>query len=107
MGKHAELIARLEAAEVGSHMLSSDFCYEIGLYIFDEDKFGKNGPTTSLDAALALAERVLPDVDYRVSAGQHWKPLAELWPQETRTSIIREASRGRHQQRRSPSVSPS
>lgn len=72
--KHAELIARLEATEVGSRELDRDIELEIGggwigadedrVYRRDKNGFGYTQAfrtfTTSLDAALALAERVLP-----------------------------------------------
>ena len=90
--KHAELIARLEAAEVGSREVDVEIWLELtpgatrqqsvvksnkGLwpdYTIDETR--QNGVlitvpnvTTSLDAALALAERVLPDVQFNMATG--------------------------------------
>lgn len=82
MSKHAELIARLEAAEVGSreldaliwdiedsrprHSLDGDF----PTYKQDpDDSVAFDSPpsyTTSLDAAIALAERVLPLGSWRI-----------------------------------------
>lgn len=56
MSKHAELISRLEAAEVGS----DDLDCEMHDAATGEENFvhGIYSYTTSLDAALALAERV-------------------------------------------------
>lgn len=57
MTQHAELIARLEAAEVGSREL--DVC----MWEVSDGWQNVHRPpcvTTSLDAALAMAERVLP-----------------------------------------------
>lgn len=77
--KHAELIARLEAAEVGSRELDAEiWAASVGYVLVSFDGAGwlyKMHPndmqrhertgyippyTTSLDAALVLAERVLP-----------------------------------------------
>lgn len=59
---NTELIARLEAAEVGSF----DLDYVVWFSVDDEE--GPTNCTTSLDAAIALAERVLPHwYVYRIS----------------------------------------
>lgn len=67
----AELIERLEKAEGPSRELDADIAVELGLVASREwwsTDYIKNGMihnfTGSLDAAVALAERVLPGVNY-------------------------------------------
>ncbi|QTC87920.1 hypothetical protein [Brevundimonas pondensis] len=95
------LIARLEAAEVGSRELGHDVLLSLGwhrdqignfygpLYQWsspdrsphfisgDEDKLPN--PAISLDAALALAERVLPGFTWRVQRHTSGMFDAALW----------------------------
>lgn len=60
MTKHAELIAKLEVADHGSYEIDGEILNVAVLHGFDY----KGGPvplfSDSIDAALALAERVLP-----------------------------------------------
>ena len=55
MTKHAELIARLEAAEVGNYDLTIDVLEALGL---PWSRLANHQVTTSLDAAIAPAERL-------------------------------------------------
>jgi hypothetical protein len=57
--KHAELIARLEAAEMGGDDLDDAVSDAAGVTL-------SYSWTTSLDCALALAERVLPLGSWRI-----------------------------------------
>lgn len=86
MTKHSELISRLEDAEEGSYLLDTAVGKAFGYHVPDmawagwHDMDGKHvgmvpAFTTSLDAALALAKRVLPDVRWRVEkegVGAFW-----------------------------------
>lgn len=98
---NTELIARLEAAEVGSGELDalvyvtvandpntyvvdphpdSMFSHKPGWYRTGNDLSVLADPiTTSLDAALALAERVLPDVIWRVERFDDKAFDAAIW----------------------------
>lgn len=90
-----DLIERLEKAEGGSRELDVAICCAvhdgpdwakeayfplkggIGLYTNGKGGPGLTAPcyTTSLDAALALAERVLPDARAQINTGTGWVRL--------------------------------
>ena len=88
MTDHIPLIARLESAGEGSRSLDADVALCVGWTVHPGDNW--IGPfaeiavpdyTTSLDAALALAERLCPRftvtvVKYRTNDGE-FKPSAE------------------------------
>lgn len=102
----ADLIARLEKeggsreldAEIfralGYHIVSTDRCYPLGVRGYNrfsqEDPQPKTNITTSLDAAIALCERVLPGWSVLLAitpnvavCDVHTKPLGEpdgKWP---------------------------
>lgn len=59
-----DLIERLEAAECGSRELDREVCEATGWGV--HNAFWILPATTSLDAALALAERVLPDHKFAI-----------------------------------------
>lgn len=110
MTQHAELIARLEAAEMGSRELDalvhvavaddpntyvvephpdSMFSHQPGWYRTGNDLSVLADPvTTSLDAALALAERVLPSAylgiqqNRGVEAGCSWSAFLECYDKQ-------------------------
>jgi hypothetical protein len=52
-------------------------------YLIDMHRF-----TSSLDAALALAERVLPDCDWAVTGGKGLACEATIWPQTDRNREV-------------------
>lgn len=65
-----DLIARLEAAEVGSRELDWDVSEALGVWRTETIMRATAPWTTSLDAALALAERVLPDYWWLVRSNE-------------------------------------
>jgi len=102
--KHAELIARLEAAEVGGNALSIDVLEAItggdwrpgdGTHRFINNGDGTIGievtpVTTSLDAALALAERVgLDPLAVLEAVVKMRHPLVEQLPRSCCIAILK------------------
>lgn len=100
--KHAELIARLEAVEVGSRELGRDILVALN-QVHEVDEFTYYGigteqvwhfgehaeddgkyhilpdPSSSVDSAIALAERVLPGFVWRVESHSSGMFDAALW----------------------------
>jgi len=88
----AELIERLEKADEGSLELDKAILMSFGFtwrgmnYWHHDDRTMWRGPTfftRSLDAAVALAERVLPDVGWSVATNRiDRRRVARLWTGE-------------------------
>jgi hypothetical protein len=106
MTQHAELIARLEAAEGVTHSLEVEFVTHLyenqeafkGLVSYAPELWlERNGsPLASLDAALALAERARPEWNISVfRVGGVWR----AW-------VSRHASRGEDFGGKSPQAAP-
>lgn len=79
MSDHAELIARLEAAEAGSRELDFAVAQSLGSVVregwaetYADGTFGGSvkAYTTSVEAALALAERLIPGVWWVIGRGK-------------------------------------
>jgi hypothetical protein len=88
----AGLIERLEAAEAGSRELDRAVWSALE---FDHDGEPTKCPayTTSLDAALALAERVLPGWGFVLSTGAAGQPAwAQAYPEPVDEDICRDAT---------------
>lgn len=93
MSQHAELIARLEAAEAGSRELDLAVVRAIGE---DGDLVGWPPYTTSLDTALAWVERLGMDGFHTMYAAlMNWKahdprgPLSQSLPLALCIAILR------------------
>lgn len=71
---NAELIARLEAAEVGSIKLDGEL-----RWVLEGTDYAPSNYTTSLDAALALAERCLGLGSWRIERESENSFWVKLW----------------------------